>query len=504
MQVLVNVMEGLVQVRKEGGDVEPAIAESWNILENATRFIFQIRRGVYFHDDPCFPHGKGREVDAHDIVYCLQQLCEPGPENDNFWLVNGRIKGASSYYHSREIGDGRVSSVEGLRAIDDYTVEIRLEEPFAPFLYMLSSMMTMIYPHEAVEMYGREHLDAHPVGTGPFKLKSAEPGEYVALVRNENYWRRDVQGNQLPYLDGLMFRFDHNANDMAELLKGTVDLTTVLGNTNVQKLFDGVNKDRFSMKRGEILQTAFLGFQHQDPLVKDVRIRRAISMAIDRDRLANQVMTKLAEPAHGGLIPPFFGQYDAKGVTGIPFDPDKARTLLAEAGYPDGKGFPVIQVGFSSNMTTMATSVQAMLQDNLGITIDPVVLPFQDLVKRCFGGTLPVFLMGWYADYPDPEAFLCLFYGANVPDDPSMDSEINLCRYRNPIYDKLFEKATAEINPQKRFALYKQADQFLVDDVAALPLSHDIKFILYRSDLKNIGGNLMRMYSFTESYYEKE
>ncbi|MCB0397493.1 MAG: ABC transporter substrate-binding protein [Flavobacteriales bacterium] len=499
--VLANMMEGLITYNDATQALLPSLAESWNVIDNGIRYIFHIRKGVYFHDDACFPDGKGREVTASDFEFCLTQLCKPGDNNDAFWIINDKILGSKEYYMSKEAGDGKVNSVSGIRVIDKYTLEVTLTQPYSVFLSILTTQYTFVYPHEAVTKYGPDHIDEHPVGTGPFMIKEVKPAEYVVMIGNPNYWRKDNEGNRLPKLDALALSFDPGMNELEELEKGRLSIIFHSNQDQVNQLMSKTEKKRFKALNNLQLSMSFLGLQHKDPVLKDVRVRRAIAMAIDRDEL-NKLLPEGSMVADKGVVPHGFEKFPYDKVTGYAFDPDSARQLLKEAGYPDGKGLPVFQMAFERLFARFGESLHKMLE-NVGIRTELVLVPFQDMIKKAYGGYVPMFRIGWVADYPDPETFLNLFYGANVPLNPSVSTDVNPCRYVNPLFDMLLDEAYRETDITRRSLLYARADSLLMEDVAAIPLYYGSYISLMRSDIKNFHG-LNTKFDFSEAYIARE
>ncbi|MCB0430164.1 MAG: ABC transporter substrate-binding protein, partial [Flavobacteriales bacterium] len=386
MQILWNVMEGLVAFRGGSPVPEPCLAESWDVLDEATRYVFHIRRGVHFQDDACFPDGKGREVVAQDVAYCLRRLCEADKYNESFWLVDGLIKGAREYHQSTEAADGKVADVEGIKVIDDYTLEIDLTKPFSGLPYLLTSQYTLIYPREAVEKYGIAHLDQKAVGTGPFRVKDVKPGMYVALARNEHYWRKDAEGNALPYLDGIMIGLDKQLNEAAAIRNGKLDLGRNMNMEMAEQFHSHETNGRFRLFQVSTLSSTYLTFLHSYKPFQDERVRKAIALAIDKERIAKH-LTNGQQPAKHGVVPPYFEAYETKYVDGIGYDPDEAKRLLAEAGYPGGKGFPEFEFICSERHKAFGLAIQEMLAENLNVSVNVTLLSFQDLVKRAFSGT---------------------------------------------------------------------------------------------------------------------
>ena len=212
-----QIYEGLV--RPDQGDLHivPVLASRWNISPDGKTYTFYLRRGAKFHDDPCFPDGKGREVTAQDFKFCFDRLCTFSADNKGFNFFKERIEGAVEHYEKTQSGQTVAGGVRGVQALNDSTLEIRLVQPFPNFLYLLSMQYGFVYPHEMVEKYTAADLRLKAVGTGPFYLKNVRENEALILLKNESYWQQDSAGNKLPYLDGLRISF---VNDkMAELVK---------------------------------------------------------------------------------------------------------------------------------------------------------------------------------------------------------------------------------------------------------------------------------------------
>jgi len=201
-----QVYQGLLKFSQETLEIEGNIASNWEISEDGRTYTFQIRKGVFFHDDPCFPEGKGREVTAEDVKYCFTKLCEFGGNNKLFGMFQDRVVGANEYYENTKNGSVEDISVNGIQVTGDYEVKIMLEKPFAAFEKVVAHNCCWIFPKEAVDKYGNE-MRTHCVGTGPFQVLEVEEGKKVLLEKNPSYWGKDEFGNSLPYLDLVKFTF---------------------------------------------------------------------------------------------------------------------------------------------------------------------------------------------------------------------------------------------------------------------------------------------------------
>jgi oligopeptide transport system substrate-binding protein len=499
-QVASQVFEGLVKPDSKDLSIQPCLAESYEIKENGTLYIFHIRKGVYFHNDPCFPGTTGREIKASDFKWCFDRLCEKNPENQLFALTfKDRVEGANEYYASTSDHHPLEGGVSGVKVTDAYTLQIKLRRAVSSFLYILTMPGTWLYPHEALDTY-KNGLSLHCIGTGPFVLTRIKQDEFAVLSRNNNYWEEDTYGNRLPYLDGVYYTFMKDKK--AEFLKFRARELDMIFRIPVELIpaVMGELKDAkpggadFRMQSVPGLRITYYGFQHMLPPFDNVNVRRAFNYAINRRDIVKFILQGEGIPGEYGVIPPAFKNYDTAGFRGYHFNPEKARKLLAEAGYPDGKGFPSIMLeinggGTDRNMI-MAGVVTKMLKENLNVDVHIDQVPAaQDLEQLNETGRTQMFYSNWTADYPDPETFLTMFYSKHIPAKLSDPSPLNTVRYKNQRFDSIFTAATLEIDPIKRGALYREADQVASDDAAIMPVFYDELDRLVQKNVRNFDAN---------------
>lgn len=508
-----QIYQGLVKLNQEDLSVIPSLAEKWAVNEDATSFTFHLRKGVMFHDDQCFKDGKGRELKAADVKYCLDKVCESSPENQMFWLFKDKVKGASEYFKSTVDNKPLVGGVEGIKVIDEYTIQIDLSYSFAGFLKIVSHNACWVYPKEAFDMYGID-MRINCVGTGPFKVKMIKESETVILENNPNYWGVDQYGNQLPYLDGIKFSFvKEKKAELLEFKKGNLDMVYRLPLEMIKDVVGELEDAKKGGNRPYVMQVVpamsvvYLGFQHKLPPFDKVDVRKAFNYAIDKNAIVTYTLQGEGRPAVNGLVPPFKG-YDFENVKGYEYNPEKAREHFKKAGFPGGKGFPEITLqtnsGGGDRNVQIAEVVQKMLAENLGIKIKIEQLQFPQHLENLETGKALFWRSAWIADYPDPENFLNLLYGSNVPADISTKSFINSVRYQSTVFDEKFNLALREIDEAKRYELFRQADQIAVDDAATLPIFYDENTRLIQVYVKNFPSNAMEYRDMTEVYFDKE
>jgi len=505
-----QIYEGLVEFNQETLQIEPALAKSWEIDESGTAYTFHLRTDAFFHDDPCFPDGKGRRFTAADVKYCFDRLCFYNPaDNQGFWIFKDVVKGSNEYQEATKNKLLPEAGVEGVIILNDSTIRIELYEPYSVFLSRLGLIFGKIYPREAVETYGGD-MRTHSVGTGPFMPKIMKDNEVFFMTRNPNYWRKDEFGNQLPYLDHIKVTFVKEKR--AELLsfrKGEIDFVYRLPLDMVDEILLPGDKLRpeyegFVLQHEASMSLQYYGFLHTHPIFGDKRVRQAFCYAVDRERLCTYTLRGAGFPAKYGMVPPGTGTYDPKAVNGYTFNPEKARSLLAEAGYPGGQGFPKITLQLNSGggrNSQVAEAIQKMLTETLNISIDILAVPWPQHTEAVEAAKATFWRLGWIADYPDAENFLNLFHSKHVPDDIGVKTYINSYRYKNKAFDKNLDAAMRSTVDAERNAFYAAADQIAIDDAVVMPLFYDKDYRLLQPSIRNFHQNAMEYRSFAEVYF---
>lgn len=507
-----QIYQGLVRLNRASLEVEPCLAESYSVSDDGLTYSFQLRKGVKFQDNACFEGGQGRELTAQDVQYCFTRLCEEGNGNVLFALFTDHVKGAAEHYEASK-NSGANAPISGIEVLSDYELNITLNEPFAVFPKLLAHNGCWIFPKEAVEKYGAD-LRSNPVGTGAFQVRNIEEGKYVLLVRNDHYWEKDEFGNALPYLDALKFHFaKEKKTELIQFKKKKLDMVfelpveemnTVMGTIEEAQNDQGLDY-QYQVLQG--LSTQYYGFLHTYEIFKDLRIRKAFNLAIDRKTLVEYSLSGAGEPALNGFVPPSMLGYDADLVKGFEFNPEEAKRLLAEAGYPDGKGFPEITLYYNQGgqtNTIAAQAVRGMIQENLGIAINIEQMLHGALVKQFSTGKCELFRSAWVADYPDAENFLKLFYGKDIDLSEGAYVYPNGQRYQNPKFDSIYEIAIREKDEGKRQELYAQCDQLLIDDAAYLNLYYDQSIRLLGLNVRNFPQNSMEHRDMSRVFFAKE
>ncbi len=459
-----QIFNGLVEM-DTAFKIVPGIAKSWEISNNGLLYTFHLQSDVYFQDDSVFPGGKGRKVIASDFVHSF------------FRLFDARVSDATTMLNNVD----RVypGSYQGFLAPNDSTFVIYLKKPFAPFMNILTMRYFSVVPYEAVDKYGQD-FGSHPVGTGPFKMKRWNRGDRLVLTRNENYFEKDVQGNPLPYLDGVVVTFVKDMEtSFLEFIDGRLDMVSGFAAINPKEVFTANSelrkefKDKFYLQRLPFIKTDYLGFMI-DPKRMDAKIptymksiRQAINYAIDRQELVRYLRNGIGIPATRGFVPPFLpGNKDAAD-DGYSYNPDKAMTLLNQAGFPNGKGLPEISVFVTNETGPIAQAIQSQLQ-RVGIKLSIHMEQPAVLAECVVSGQCYFFKKSWVGDYPDAENFLSLFYTKNFSPEG-----VNYFHYSDPKFDSLYEKAISEPNDTLRFSEYRTMNRIVTEAAPVVPLYYD-------------------------------
>ncbi len=477
-----QIFNGLVQM-DDKLHVKPCIAKRWEINEDGTEYTFYLRNDVYFHDDSVFANGKGRKVTAQDFVHSFFRIVDPKVASPGAWIFN-------------MIDFSERSNYAGFVAENDTTLKIYLSNPFPPFLGLLTMQYCSVVPHEAVEKYGYEFRN-HPVGTGPFKFKTWKEGVKLILEKNPNYFEKDENGKRLPYLDGVAISFikDEEA-EFYEFMQGKLDFVSGREGMAKQEIFTtkGELKKEYQNKidliKGDFLNTEYLGILVDEnlPIVKESplrlkAIRQAINYGFDRDKMITFLRKNIGTPAHAGFVPRGLPSFDESKVKGYTYNPEKAKELLFEAGFPNGEGLPQITLSTTAQYLDLCEFIQHQLEE-IGFKIKIDVTPAATHRELVAQSKVNFFRKSWVADYPDAENYLALFYSKNFsPKGP------NYTHFKNFMFDKYYEQAIKEVNDSVRYELYQKMDKIVIEEAPVVPLYYDVAIRLKQKNVKGLGIN---------------
>ena len=507
-----QVYQGLVSLNQQDLLIEPCIAKFWDINENSTVYTFQIRKDVFFHDDACFEGGKGRAVKASDFKYCFDKLCASSADNQSYDWFRDKVFGAKEYFQSTVDGAPLEGGVEGIWADDEKsTLTIRLNQPFSSFLNILAMVNTSVFAKEAVEKYGDALRTTKAVGTGPFILSSVKENDKVILKKNSNYWEKDMYDNPLPYLNAVEVSFIRDDKTaLMEFEKGNLDLMYKMPLDILDEIIDDKTGDKtqkyepYQLQKTPALKVDYLGFLHTSKVFEDEKVRTAFNLAVDRKKLIDYTLKGTAIMAKYGIVPPAVVGYNTKSIKGYKFSPEKARALMAEAGYANGEGFPQVKLQINSGggrHKLVCEAISNMLKDELNVDVQIEELPWAQHLDKVESGSAPFYRSGWVADYPDPENFLQLYLGEHLKSLASGKSYLNTPRYNSDEYDSLYYEAISILDDDQRYEAYLKLDQNLVDASVIMPLYYEYYYRLVQPYVVDFDANPMEFRNFKDVYF---
>jgi peptide/nickel transport system substrate-binding protein len=477
-----QIFNSLVQI-DDSLNIKPSVAESWEISGDGKTYTFHLRDDVFFHDDSLFTNGKGRKAIASDFKYSFSRIIDPKTASSGAWIFNDKVTGADAFL-----------------APNDSTFIIQLKNPFPPFLAMLSAQYCSVLPHEVADKYGKE-FRTHPIGTGPFKFKYWKEGEVLVLLKNEHYFEKDSSGNALPYLDAVKAGFiPDKQTAFMEFLKKHLDYFNSIDGSYRDDILTKSGKmtkkykGKFHLKKSPYLNTEYLGMLVDSSLaivknspLKHKKVRQAINYAIDRHRLIKYLRNSIGIPANAGFIPAGMPGFSSKAVKGYEFNPEKARLLLKEAGFPNGKGMPEITLSTTTTYKDLIEFIQGELA-NVGIKTKIEVNQSASLREVIAKRQVNFFRGSWIADYADGEIYLSMFYSKNyVPIGPNYTS------FNNKDFDKMYEQINYIKTDSDRYKLYQKMDQLIMDHAPVVALFYDESVNLYQNNITGLSSNAQNL-----------
>lgn len=432
-----EMFEGLVRHPAGSSDVEPALAEKWEISDDGLQYTFTLRQGVTFHD--------GTPFNAEAVKFNFDRQADP----ENPYYSMGVFWYWAAYMYP----------VASLEAIDEYTVRYTLNQPYAYFLEYLCGGMGMMVSPAAVEQYGEDFVQ-NPVGTGPYKFSRWDKGQQIVLEAYEAYWGPKAAIQQV------VFRpIPEEASKMASMLTGEINLGLELGPVAKAQLEGSDAHTVFTAPTGNIW---FLSMNVQQEPFDDVRVRRAIAHAINKQTIVRDILKDTVEIANGPIAPAY-PCYNPN-ITVYEYNPEKAKELLVEAGYPDGFSvlFDVPQSGSGMQLPVeMATAIQADLKA-VGIEAKIEITEFNTWMDRIRTPEVQLAEMAWIVPPAVEDDIL-----SNVFSQPGLPPEgFNTSWYANDQVLALLREAGSIADREERCRLVREAQKLITDDAPAVFVDH--------------------------------
>lgn len=519
-------------------EVKPNLAVDLpEISDDGLTYTIRIKRGVYFTDDPAFEGGIGRELVAEDIVYSLKRHFDPSQRPAGAWLWQGRIVGLDEW---KAAGSDYGKEVEGLRALDRYTVQFKLVKPYPQLVYTLAQGYAAIVPHEAVEKYGRE-MGSHAVGSGPFKVVSYNSARIV-FEKNEKYRQEPVDiyyegydeatqkdtgievihGRSPPFIDRLEIHFiNDNSARWGSFTKGNETQYLLVPNEQVDSVLSSKHpitpKPEFAnkyhikwyMEAGLVFMTFNLSFPeigyNEDPKreQRNKALRCAMVKAFDWERRNESFYYGLGQ-IFPGIITPVVPEFDPDlSMESVTRDLEGARKLLKDNGWTS-ENLPTLEYGSQAGVSQRLFFEQFRgFMVKIGYPTDKLVLKqyatFGDYSKAMSRGELQLVAKGWGLDYPDAENTLQLFYG------PNGSPGSNDANYNNPEFDRLYEQAAVMQPSPERTTIYRRMNQMAIDDCVGIMSLSRTRIMMWHKDViampdrEIVGGFFMKYVDIDKS-----
>ncbi|RLM26557.1 peptide ABC transporter substrate-binding protein SapA [Brenneria alni] len=443
----------------------PELAQRWEVLDNGSTYRFYLRRDVPFQTTAWF--SPTRKMNADDVLFSFQRMLDKKhPYHD----VNG---GEYPYFDSLQFAD----SVQSIRKLGEYSIEIRLNSPDASFLWHLAThyapILSAEYAQALSENDKQELLDREPVGTGPYRLNEYRYGQYIRLTRNNVYWRG------LPRMQQVVVDLGSGGTGrLSKLLTGECD---VLAYPAVSQLAILRNDPRLRLSLRSGMNVAYLAFNVRKPPLDDRRIREAIALAINNDRLMQSIYYGTAETA-ASILPRASWAYDNDAQV-TEYNPEKSRKILKALGIANLSlrlWVPSASQSYNPSPLKTAELIQADLaQVGVQVTIVPVEGRFQEAKLMELSHDLT--LAGWATDSNDPDSFFRPLLSC-----AAIRSQTNYAHWCDPTFDKVLQNALSSQQLSKRIEHYQQAQRILAEQIPVLPLTASLRLLAYRYDMKGL------------------
>ena len=475
MWICNQLYDGLLQL-DSNMNILPSVAKSYSVSDDGLTYTFILRTDVFFHDNEHFENGQGRKVTASDFVYSLGRIIDEKTASPGAWLFNGKVRDRQPFV-----------------AVDDTTFVLNLKVPFRPMLSLLTLPYCSVVPKEIVEYYGKDFRTV-AIGTGPFILKKWQEQTTLILEKNLRYFEKDEAGNQLPYIDGVRVDFlTDRSVEFLQFLQGNFDLISGVDRSFRDKalnhkgeLLDEL-KNKVSLVRKPYMNTEYLGFSMKklrNEALSNIKVRKAICYAIDREKMLVYLRNGIGIPARYGIIPEGVKGFNPE-VKGYGYNLELAKQLLREAGYPNGKGIATIVLNSNPIYQDLTEYIAKSLSE-IGLQIEVQLNPGTFLRESMAKNSVDFFRASWIGDYPDAENFLALFYGGN-------SAPPNYTFFRNKEYDEIYQKAISAHSDEEANQYYTQLEQIMLDNAPIVPLFYDELIRFQSKRVKHLSTNSMNM-----------
>lgn len=451
-KVTENVFDNLTHFGVDNMDLEAGLATDWQVSDDGLTYTFELREGVKFHDDTDF--------NAEAVVYNF----------DRWKKGNESASGADASFPYYDSQFGNI--IEEVVAVEEFKVEFHLKRPLAVFLKNLAMSPFAIVSPTAIEQHG-DKINENPVGTGPFKFVEWRRNDRIVIEKNPDYWKEGY-----PKLDRVIFRsIPENSARMNALKTGEVDIIDGVNFSDVPQIEADATLQLFSRPS---LNIAYVGLTVTRGPMGDKKVRQALNHAVDKEAIINAFYEGYAVPAINPMPPVVAGYNDA--IPDYPFDLDRAKELLAEAGYPDGFEMELwampVPRPYMPNGEKVAEAIAANFE-KIGVKAKLVTFEWGAYLDKASRGEADAFMLGWTGDNGDADNFLYVLL-----DEDNIGTN-NYAYYENSQLHDILIEAQSEIDEARRVELYKQAQEIIKDDAPWIPLVHSRPVLAGKADIVN-------------------
>jgi ABC-type transport system substrate-binding protein len=511
--VLNQIGEGLVGFDPATVKVVPKLAKEWSKSDDGKTYTFTLREDVYFHEHEAFVSKEDRLLTPDDVVKSFEMACTldaDGQEPYAYSMVfKSLLKGADEFL------EGKAKKISGV-TVDGNQIKMELAHEDHNFLNKMATVSAYIGSKKVME----SGAETDVIGTGPFIYDTYKDGDEASLIltKNKDYYIQDEEGNALPYLDSLVFVFQSRKLEQLDMFEsGKLDLIIGLPTSRITRMLEGRIQDfnskppKLVLANNPLLESHFYFFNMNDERFKDPLVRQAFNFAVDKETIGREILrNQYYDVGDYGVTPPIskaLRGYDFSGVkeVGYAYDPEKARKLMAQAGYPNGEGFGSVSLRYNIDDTHSAVADEFAKQifKVLGINVNIDGSSFEQLNDDGTNGQGDIFRTGWSGDYPSPETFLMNFYGKFVPDNSSDPSPINKSRYKNHLFDEFYTQATNAAKLSDQMKLFSKAEIELLKDPPIIPLWYTGDIEITQSYVRDFHFNAINYFNFTRVYLKE-
>ena len=451
-EYIIEIFSGLVTLSLDL-TVEPDLAASWKVSDDALTYTFTLRENAVFHN--------GRRVTAEDFKYSIERAADPANASPTVLLYLSEIVGVKEKFR------GLADSVRGVVVIDDLTIQISLTEPIAHFLQVLTYPVAFVVDKEQLT---RDPVNwtRNPNGTGPFRLRTFNPLEEIVLARNDRYHLDP------PKLDAVVFNL--SGGSLSTRYENDEIHVALVPTLELDSYREGKSRYANEYRVAKEMSLSYIAFNVNMPPFDDPLVRQALALAVDRNAI-NEVLYYNRFRVADGILPPEIPGYN-EDISSYPYDPQRAADLIAKSKYAGN--MPRITLNFPGSAASAGGFLEVFQQqwsENLGLDVELEAVEWSTFLRELRRKTFQVASLGWIADYPDPENFLHKLF--------SSGSTQNELGYSNSKVDELLEEARVEWDNTRRNNLFWQAEQIILDDAAVIPIFWSVQHLLVKPCVQN-------------------